>query len=306
VPSPLHDAFVQFFNTHTHCVLRLAAVLGLDLRAPISHWRRVSGAFGDPSMTGKEYKADIILAALPHDTSDDLPPGTRALAVLILEPQLRLDPEKGISWLVYRGGIAGRYGTCPQWVLMVTPVPGLPLAYRDAVYPDQPELWPIFVTAGSVTPVLEQDVANADPPWAALCVALHARGPLFVPAAKVALQACTGLPADQRRVILAMIAAGLRKKDMQEIQKEMPEETREKWELTEYEREGAWYQGGLEQGLEQGLRISLLRVLEARGLSPTPEQRAEIDGCSDIDQLQRWLDRSVQAASVAEVLARCA
>lgn len=82
-------------------------------------------------------------------------------------------------------------------------------------------------------------------------------------------------------------------------QKEIPGETRKKWELSEYEREGAWYQ----TGFEDGLRISLLRLLAARNLSPTPEQRAEIDECTDTDQLQRWLDRSLRAASVAGVLA---
>jgi hypothetical protein len=257
-------------------------------------------------MTGKEYKADIVLAAFPPDMAEDLPADARALAVLILEPQLRFDAGKGASVLVYRGGVAGRYGTCPQWVLMVTPVPDLPLTYRSKVYPDQPELWPIFVTAGSVTPVLDQAVADADPPLAALCVSLHAHGSLFTPAAKVALRACAGLPADQRRVILNMLFAGKRKKEMQDIVKDLPEPTRTKWELTDYERQGflgeIWDEA-LEKGREEGLRISLLQVLAARDLAPTPEQRAEIDACHDAGQLQRWLDRSIRAQNVTEVLA---
>jgi hypothetical protein len=107
-----------------------------------------------------------------------------------------------------------------------------------------------------------------------------------------------------------MLKAGAKKKAMQDIQKQLPEETRTKWELTEFEKEGYYgelleehTEQALAQGLEQGLRISLLRVLDARGLSPTPEQRVEIDACKDTEKLGRWLDRAIRAESVADVLA---
>ena len=310
MPSPLHEAFVTFFNTHHESAIRLAAGLGLDLRAPSSHWRLVSGSFGDPGLSGKQFEADIVLAAFPSNT-DSAPTLSQvdspALAALVVEPQLGFEPEKAVSWLVYRAGVGARYGTCPQWVLMLTPIPSLPLTYQRQVYPDQAEHWPLFVTAGSVTPVLDQDLADEDPAWAALCAAMHARGPQAVPTAKVALQACASLPADARRCTFQLIIAGLRKADMQRIRQELPETTQREWTLTEYEREGCWFQEGreegLEQGLEQGLRTSLLQVLTTRELETTPEQRAQIDACSDLDRLQRWLVRAVQATSTAEALA---
>lgn len=309
VPSPLHDAFITLFNTHHDCALRLAGALGLDTRAPLSQWRVVPGSFGDPGLNGKQFDADVVLAAFAPDIPD-----APALAALILEPQLRFKAEKGVSWLVYRAGVGARYGTCPQWVLVLAPDTRVPLDYQCKVFPDQPELWPIFVTAGSVTPVLHQDVANASPAWAALCAALHARGPQAVAIAKVALEACKSLPAGQHRYMIDLIGAGLRKKDMEQIRREVPEETQRKWQLTEYEREGAWFiegreegreeglERGREQGRAQGIRTSLLQVLSARNLALTLEQRAEIHACSDPEQLQRWFTRSLQAASAAEVL----
>jgi hypothetical protein len=59
---------------------------------------------------------------------------------------------------------------------------------------------------------------------------------------------------------------------------------------------------GLEQGLEQGRRVSLLLVLEGRGLPLDDEQRATIESCTDPERLQRWLRAAGRVASVAELL----
>jgi hypothetical protein len=62
------------------------------------------------------------------------------------------------------------------------------------------------------------------------------------------------------------------------------------------------HQQGLEQGLVRGQRVSLLLVLEGRGLHPNDEQRATIESCTDPDRLQRWLRAAGRVTSVAELL----
>lgn len=42
-------------------------------------------------------------------------------------------------------------------------------------------------------------------------------------------------------------------------------------------------------GTARGIAESILAVLEARGITVSPEQREEILGCSDLDRLKRWL-----------------
>ncbi|MFV8751783.1 hypothetical protein ACNOYE_14655 [Nannocystaceae bacterium ST9] len=88
---------------------------------------------------------------------------------------------------------------------------------------------------------------------------------------------------------------------MREVQREMPEQVT-KWELTEYEREGAWYTHGHAEGRVEAQRTSLLLVLANRNLLATPDERARIDACSDPEQLQRWFERALRVASVAEIL----
>jgi hypothetical protein len=66
---------------------------------------------------------------------------------------------------------------------------------------------------------------------------------------------------------------------------------------------------GLNEGLERGLNEgglaeahrTLLDLLETRGLSFSPEDRARIDAERDIDVLRAWLRRAVASGSVREV-----
>jgi hypothetical protein len=60
---------------------------------------------------------------------------------------------------------------------------------------------------------------------------------------------------------------------------------------------------GVEEGvLLKGERLSLREVLSVRGLTPTAEEDAKINACTDLATLRRWLRRAVVAASVAEAL----
>jgi len=60
---------------------------------------------------------------------------------------------------------------------------------------------------------------------------------------------------------------------------------------------------GEAQGEANGRRKSLLRVFEARGLSPTKEERALIAALKDVAVLDRCVQAAVTAASVGAVLA---
>ena len=68
---------------------------------------------------------------------------------------------------------------------------------------------------------------------------------------------------------------------------------------------------GLEQGREQGIvegairakAEGILKVLDARLLKPTNDQRDQVDAATDLAQLDRWFDRALSAATAAEVFA---
>jgi hypothetical protein len=59
---------------------------------------------------------------------------------------------------------------------------------------------------------------------------------------------------------------------------------------------------GKTEGKLEALHKVLFRVLTARGLAPTDEERAAITACVDADLLDEWTVRAATASSVAEVL----
>ena len=63
---------------------------------------------------------------------------------------------------------------------------------------------------------------------------------------------------------------------------------------------------GLEEGEAKGAAMgktkALLRVLSARGLEVTENQRDQIQQCTDSDTLDRWLDRAVTVRHTDDLL----
>lgn len=55
------------------------------------------------------------------------------------------------------------------------------------------------------------------------------------------------------------------------------------------------------EGEAKGEAKAILRVLSARGVCVSDEVRERVTGCTDIVQLERWLDRAVVATSVDDV-----
>jgi predicted transposase YdaD len=62
---------------------------------------------------------------------------------------------------------------------------------------------------------------------------------------------------------------------------------------------------GIEQGLAQGAisakAAAIIKALDVRQLQPTAQQLAQVTESTDLDQLDRWFERSLTAATAAEV-----
>jgi hypothetical protein len=66
-----------------------------------------------------------------------------------------------------------------------------------------------------------------------------------------------------------------------------------------------WRRAGPREGLAQGAisakAADLIKALDVRQLQPTAEQLAQVTACTDLAQLDRWFERSLTAATAAEV-----
>jgi hypothetical protein len=55
--------------------------------------------------------------------------------------------------------------------------------------------------------------------------------------------------------------------------------------------------------LQEGKAEDVLKLLDARHLAPSQEQRQRVTSCTDQAQLDLWFDRAITAGTAAEVFA---
>jgi hypothetical protein len=60
---------------------------------------------------------------------------------------------------------------------------------------------------------------------------------------------------------------------------------------------------GKATGKAEGKAEAVLRLLDARRLAPSKEQRQLVTSCTDAAQLDLWFDRAITAGTAAEVFA---
>jgi predicted transposase YdaD len=58
---------------------------------------------------------------------------------------------------------------------------------------------------------------------------------------------------------------------------------------------------GREQGREQGKAEYLLKIIDARRIAVTDQERQQVTSCTDLTQLDQWFDRALTATTAADI-----
>jgi hypothetical protein len=102
------------------------------------------------------------------------------------------------------------------------------------------------------------------------------------------------------------VSASIGKKAMQQVREQLPAKDLEP--LSEWERQGASFLRGRDEGLEQGraealagMRTTLRTVVEVRGMTIDDQTQSRIAGCDDIDALRNWIARAATVTSACEL-----
>ena len=77
---------------------------------------------------------------------------------------------------------------------------------------------------------------------------------------------------------------------------------RQAWQVQRLEEQDASWRDDVPEGRLTATRASLRRVLARRQLTPSKDDDARIDACTELATLERWLDRAITAVSVSDVL----
>jgi hypothetical protein len=238
--------------------------------------------------------------------------GEPVLAVII-EPQLRDSETKRYSWPVYVT-TARRVAKCPAAVLVVLcPDPAEAARCRQLIRTGHPgfDLVPIVVDSGGPP---GRDGAGG--PY--LTVFAASMGGIDMesePGARRVLDAMASAEvSDADRLRMTAIILRLASDAARQILEAMM--TTSEYEKTFVERihdqgisegeakgKAEGEAKGKAEGEAKGKAGAVLRLLDARHLATSKEQRQRVTSCTDSGQLDLWFDRAVTAGTAAEVFA---
>ena len=245
-----------------------------------------------------EFRADLVV-----ELKDEK---GKVVLSIILEVQRDMGLDKKFSWPVYLALERARK-RCPVIVLVIATDGSV--AEWAAANIDMglglANVRPLVLGPAVVPRVEDQAVADREVELSILSALTHGNEPDGIDVVRVAVRALERLDPEHAAVYFQIIYAALReplKKAMERLI--MERQTQLKGELPPFLQQ-IKLEGKLEGKLDgklEGKRTALLRLMRRAGLELTDVERARIEGCADVDALDRWLDNLFGAKTAAEVL----
>lgn len=246
-----------------------------------------------------EFTADAVVVVTDPAT------GVPAL-VIVVEPQGREDKTKEYSWPAYLA-IVREAVKCPSAVLLVIcPDPREADKCRRVIRMGHPgwDLYPIVID-----PAHAPAGEDAGPYLTLFLACLPALDVTREGNARRVLAAIrdTGGSHAERKRLTAIILKRASDAARQILEAMMKTDDWKDDFIESYVKIGV--EQGIEQGIEKGDRQGaartkaqdVLKVIDARKLKPTTEQRAMVTADAGLDKLNRWFDRALTAATVADI-----
>jgi hypothetical protein len=288
MPAIPHEGSLDLVRQHPEIAVDLLrGTAGITLPGRVS----VSLAPTDMSaVVPVQYLADMVVLISDAATGDP------ALAVII-EPQLRDSDTKRYSWPVYVT-TARRVAKCPAAVLVVL-CPDLAEAdkCRQLIRTGHPgfDLAPVVIDSGG-----PPGRDGADGPY--LTVFAASMGGIDMetePGARRVLDAIASTEVSAAdRLRMTTIILRLANDAARQILEAMM--TTSEYEKTFVEK---IHDQGIAEGEAKGKAEDVLKLLDARHLAPSKDQRQQVTSCTDAAQLDRWFDRAITAGTANEVFA---
>ncbi|WP_067666988.1 hypothetical protein [Nocardia miyunensis] len=280
MPSVLHEAVADLFRQRPRLAADLLTLSDECAVPEFDHARLESGDFPDIDPT--EYRADAVVA---------LTNGNSPVLAVVIEVQLRPDPEKGWSWPVYLTTLRARL-RCPT-VLLVLCADDRTAARcrRPLLLAPRCTLVPVVFGPADVPVITDRAQVGRNPELAVLSAVAHRNHPdreqiLAVFAAEMVDVANGQMYID---LVLAILPRAARKL----LETLMATGT--------YQYKSEFARRYYAEGEAKGEASALLTILRARQLPVPEEVEQRVLSCSDLDLLSSWVRRAATAATIEEV-----
>jgi len=284
VPSFAHDLLVDLFRNRGElapALLRSCAGIALDL----DHVEQSSVDLSQVAST--EYRADAVVVLRDR--------AGVAVAGVVVEVQLSIDPDKRRSWPLYVTALHARHA-CRTMLLVIAPDARVARWARAPIALGHPGFALIPIVVGF------DDVPRRGAAEAGLALP-------ELDVASTAIAALAGLPEDRARLYLDVILTALSPSDREIVEARMQGYVYQSDFARKYYsqgREQGLEQGReqeLEQGREQGLRSAALALLRAKLEVVTADDEAAVETTRGEPALTALIAALAPALTAAEVRA---
>ncbi|HEX2570633.1 MAG TPA: hypothetical protein VH877_13840 [Polyangia bacterium] len=281
----------------------LREVLGVPLPA-YTEVRVEESNFTQPLPT--ESRADLVLT-LNH--------GAPLLGVVV-EMQRQIDDDKPFSWPFYLAGLRHRIRG-PVILLVICDDEAVARWAREPIELGPGWVLRVYVLGPAQIPwIKDRDQARRLPELAVLSAAAHGNEPSGLEVVMATLEGLLTLDAERRSYYYDLVLASLNQAARQALEQELTMQGGKYEYKSDFARtyfaegeakgraegEAKGRAEGEAKGRAEGEVRALLALLTARGIAVDPSTRDRILGCTDLEQLERWIVRAATAMSVHEVL----
>ncbi|WP_431996265.1 hypothetical protein [Streptomyces fungicidicus] len=290
-----HEASHRLFQEHPEALTPVFEALGLpppvktdfhELSPDVTEIRPV------------ERRADTVLMFEP-DMGEHF--------VLAVEAQTKKDPDKAKNWAYYVAYLRAKYDLPVLLVVVCRDRSTATWAtgpFESTVGPWTSQVTRPFVLGPQTVPeITSAAVVAQQPALAALSAIVHSQNPRAAAILETVARGLVSLEPDTTKYWFEVVEVGLEstptrknwRQLMQNVVTHFPGHRtlfEEKYLEGKAEGMAEGKAEGEAEGEARGEAKGVLRVLEVRGLPLTDDVRQRIAGCTDLDRLNDWLDRS--------------
>ena len=299
MPSLTHEALLLLFRNRPTLAAEVLRDVFHESLPPFTRTQIVSADLTE--VIPAERRSDLIILFEAEEP----------LLTVIVEAQLRPDPEKRYVWPVYLSCGRARY-RCPTWLLVVTTDPTTVAWCRTPIAMGHPDyvLTPLVLGPDAVPVVTDPEQARAAPEVTVLSAMAHGRGDAGEAIAMAFLAAAAGLDEDRRADYADLVLSSLNEAAKRKLEEMMSSGYQYQSEFAlKYVAKGR-EEGKLEgqregkrEGKLEGKAQSVLAVLEARSLGIPDEVRERVLASTDLGELDRWLRRAAVVSDARDLFA---
>jgi hypothetical protein len=225
--------------------------------------------------------------------------GDTPLAGVVAEAQLTIDHDKEYSWPHYVTGARARLRIPIVLLVICNDEKVANWARQEIVIGGDWRFRPIVLGPAQVPWVKTPELARQLPELAVLSALAHGNEPAGLEVLLPTLEALLTLDEQRKGFYYDVVLRSLNDAMRRALEQELKMQSGKYEYQSDFAR--TYFGQGLAEGEAKGEAKALLAVLEARGMAPDPSTRERIVGCTDTEQLQRWIVRAATASSLHEV-----